>query len=63
MERQMIDIHCHLVPGVDDGATNIEMAMGMLCLSSSRELRVFLPHPTAAPLTCGTMRQGNGSSG
>ena len=30
MERQMIDIHCHLVPGVDDGASNMEMAMNML---------------------------------
>lgn len=26
----MVDIHCHLVPGVDDGAVNVEMSMAMI---------------------------------
>lgn len=52
MERQMIDIHCHLVPGVDDGASNMEMAMSMLHLSAEQGIAgVFAtPHSSAFDL-------------
>ncbi len=26
----MVDIHCHIVPGVDDGATSVEMSLAMI---------------------------------
>lgn len=52
MERQMIDIHCHLIPGVDDGASNMEMAMEMLRLSAEQGITgVFAtPHSSAFDL-------------
>lgn len=52
MERQMIDIHCHLIPGVDDGAANMEMAMNMLLLSASQGITgIFAtPHSSAFDL-------------
>lgn len=52
MERQMIDIHCHLVPGVDDGAASTEMAMEMLRLSAQQGIAgVFAtPHSSAFDL-------------
>lgn len=52
MERQMIDIHCHLVPGVDDGAASMEMEIEMLRLSAEQGIAgIFAtPHSSAVDL-------------
>ena len=52
MERRMTDIHCHLVPGVDDGAASMDMAMEMLRLSAEHGIAgVFAtPHSSAFDL-------------
>ena len=55
MERQMIDIYCHLVPGVDDGVSNMDIAMDMLRLSAEQGITgVFAtPHSSALDLWAG----------
>ena len=59
MERQMTDIHCHLVPGVDDGAASMEMAMDMLRFSAGQGIAgVFAtPHNSAFELWGGETRE------
>ena len=48
-KRKMIDIHMHLVPGVDDGAETMEMAAQMLRQASAEGIRVIFatPHSSA----------------
>ena len=48
-ERKMIDIHMHLVPGVDDGAEDIEMALVMMLRARKQEISqiVATPHSEA----------------
>jgi len=40
------DIHCHILPGVDDGARNMEQAIGMLHMAYDEGIRtvVLTPH-------------------
>ncbi len=33
----LFDVHCHLIPYVDDGARNMEEAVRMLKMSTARE--------------------------
>lgn len=42
----MIDIHCHLLPGIDDGAQDQETALAMmrLAIEDGIESMVFTPH-------------------
>jgi len=42
----MIDLHCHLLPGVDDGASNIEASLGLLntAINDGIKHMVFTPH-------------------
>ena len=42
----MVDIHCHILPGVDDGATSMEMALEMLGCGQAEgiEIAVLTPH-------------------
>ncbi len=46
MKQTLVDLHCHLLPGIDDGAKNLAMTMAML----RREVEdgaagvVFTPH-------------------
>ena len=44
--KKYIDIHCHMLPGVDDGAKDLDMALKMLELSVSQGAQgiVFTPH-------------------
>ena len=30
MKPSLVDIHCHILPGVDDGAKDMDMALEML---------------------------------
>lgn len=47
--REMIDIHMHLIPGVDDGAEDEEMALLMLLQAKDQGIRAVFatPHSTA----------------
>lgn len=42
----MVDIHCHILPGVDDGATNMDEAMAMVRLAAESGVSriVATPH-------------------
>src|SRR5690242_11154611 len=42
----MVDIHCHILPGVDDGARDMEasMAMGRRAVEDGIEVIVATPH-------------------
>ena len=46
----MVDIHCHVLPGVDDGAADIESALQMLTRGRAEGIRVAVltPHINAA---------------
>lgn len=43
---QLVDLHCHILPGIDDGAKNIEMSMQLLDqeLDSDAAGICFTPH-------------------
>ena len=47
--REMIDIHMHLIPGVDDGAEDEQMALLMLLRAKDQGIRVVFatPHSSA----------------
>lgn len=42
----MIDVHCHVLPGVDDGSKNEEMSLDMIDIAYSQGIRgmVLTPH-------------------
>ena len=42
----MIDLHCHLLPGIDDGACDLEMSLAMAkqALDDGTEFMVATPH-------------------
>lgn len=44
--KRYADIHCHILPGIDDGASDMETAMKMLEISYEEGARiiVFTPH-------------------
>ncbi|HLV66849.1 MAG TPA: CpsB/CapC family capsule biosynthesis tyrosine phosphatase [Polyangiaceae bacterium] len=46
MTRGFVDLHCHFVPGIDDGARSIEEAVGILAglASLGFELVIGTPH-------------------
>ena len=48
-ERNMIDIHMHLIPGVDDGAEDEQMALLMLLRAKDQGIRAVFatPHSSA----------------
>jgi len=41
----MIDIHCHVLPGVDDGAKNLDMALAMLNIAAQDGIRTIIATP------------------
>ena len=42
----MIDVHCHVLPGVDDGSKNTELSMDMIDIAYTQGIRgmVLTPH-------------------
>lgn len=42
----VVDTHCHILPGVDDGARDMDMSMKMLDIAYSQNIRkiIFTPH-------------------
>lgn len=44
-ERKMTDIHMHLIPGVDDGAENMEMALTMMIRAKEQEISQIIATP------------------
>lgn len=41
----MIDIHCHILPGVDDGAKNLEEAVALVAAEAAGGTRTFIATP------------------
>ena len=46
MPPLLIDLHCHLLPGIDDGAKDLDMTMTMLRKEQEDgvDAVVFTPH-------------------
>jgi protein-tyrosine phosphatase len=44
------DIHCHILPGVDDGSQNIEESMGMLRIAYENQIRRIIVTPHNKPM-------------
>lgn len=46
MINKLIDMHCHILPGIDDGAKNIEEAVKLLTEQQKQNVKkiVFTPH-------------------
>lgn len=46
MENHMIDLHCHILPGIDDGAGNIDDSLSLLREQKAQKVKsvVFTPH-------------------
>lgn len=59
MPYQMTDIHMHLIPGVDDGAMDRNMALGMAFLAWNQGIKkIFLtPHSSAFDQNPETVRE------
>ena len=45
LERKMIDIHMHLIPGVDDGAENMEMSLVMMARAMEQGISQIIATP------------------
>ena len=41
----MIDLHCHILPGVDDGAKTIEESLAMLTLAAEEGIKTIIATP------------------
>src|SRR5262245_9694315 len=46
LERVMLDLHCHILPGVDDGAASLEeaLAMAQFCVADGITHIAATPH-------------------
>lgn len=50
MEQRFVDIHCHVLPGVDDGAQNIEETRRMLQTAYDEGIRYIIATPHHHPI-------------
>ena len=44
-KNQMVDIHCHILPGVDDGAESLEESLAMLTKAAAAGVEVVVATP------------------
>ena len=44
--KELFDVHCHMVPGVDDGAADLEESLAMLKMQHEDGVRkiIITPH-------------------
>ena len=42
---KIVDVHCHVLPGVDDGSKNEEMSMDMIDIAYSQGIRTMILTP------------------
>ena len=59
-KNQYIDIHCHILPEVDDGARNLEESLAMLRqeVKQGMEAVILTPHQKPnRPRSCSRLRQ------
>ena len=45
----MLDLHCHMLPGIDDGATDLEMALAMARMAAADGIRTVACTPHIYP--------------
>lgn len=45
-KHSLVDLHCHILPGVDDGAADLEVSEAMLRMECAQGIRriIFTPH-------------------
>jgi protein-tyrosine phosphatase len=48
--QESIDIHCHIMPGVDDGAKNLETSLEMLRIASGNNIKHIILTPHHKPM-------------
>ena len=49
MTEGYIDIHSHILPGVDDGAKSMEMSMQMIDMAYAQGIRTMIATPHFTP--------------
>lgn len=49
VKNRIVDIHCHILPGVDDGAKSMEQAKTMLDISYDQGIRTIIATPHHMP--------------
>ncbi|MDD2959934.1 MAG: hypothetical protein PHR92_15695 [Lachnospiraceae bacterium] len=47
---EIIDMHCHILPGLDDGSETEEMSLAMIAQAYKRGVRGLIATPHASPL-------------
>ena len=40
----MFDVHCHMLPGIDDGSKDVAMSLEMIALSAKQAFRESYSH-------------------
>ncbi len=45
MQDSLIDIHAHILPGIDDGARNIEESIEMAAMAVSQGIKTNIATP------------------